>query len=311
MNTVLFAFCVLGGLGVLFGLVLAIASKVFHVDEDPRIAQVTECLNGANCGACGYAGCSGYAEAIVKGEAKIGLCAPAGAEGAAKISAIMGQAPGEFVRQVAFVKCSGGSHAHLKYTYNGVKDCALASSSIGGGPLMCVSGCLGFGNCIKACRFGAISIVDGVAKVDHEKCRGCGACAEVCPKKLITVIPYRAAATVACNNTDKGGITRKVCESGCLGCHICEKICPHNAVHIIDNLSVKDFSKCLRCGVCAEKCPRKLIYFPDVLMEQAKKVKEADALEAKKAAEAKAAAEAAKKAVEEKKTAGEAEKPKA
>lgn len=261
MNNVLFAFCVLGGLGVVFGLVLAIASKVFHVEEDPRIAEVLECLNGANCGACGYAGCSNYAEAVVKGDAPIGLCAPAGEEGARKAAAIMGEEPAEFIRQVAFVRCSGGSKAHNKYQYDGVKDCTLAASSISGGPRACASGCLGYGNCVKACKFGGLKIVDGVAKVDHEKCHGCAACVSACPKKLIEMIPYTAQGTVACNNTDKGGLTRKVCESGCLGCRICEKVCPNNAVHIIDNLSVKDFSKCQNCGICAEKCPRKLIYF--------------------------------------------------
>ena len=112
MNNVLFAFCVLGGLGVVFGLVLAIASRVFHVEEDPRIAQVAGCLNGANCGACGYAGCSAYAEAIVKDEAPINLCAPGGAVAVDGIAAIMGEEKTEFVRQVAFVRCSGGDKAY-------------------------------------------------------------------------------------------------------------------------------------------------------------------------------------------------------
>ena len=262
MNNVLFAFCVLGGLGLVFGLVLAIASKVFYVKVDPRISQVAECLNGANCGACGFAGCAAYAEAVVTKGAACNLCAPGGADAAAKVAEIMGQTPGEFVRQVAFVRCSGGEKAHNKYKYDGVKDCALASASIGGGPRSCAYGCLGYGNCVSACKFGALSIVNGVAKVDHEKCQGCLACVAACPKNLIVAIPYDAAGTIACNNTDKGGITRKVCESGCLGCHLCEKNCPHNAVHIINNLSVKDFSKCQNCGICAEKCPRKLIYFP-------------------------------------------------
>lgn len=270
MNTVLYAFAVLGGLGLLFGLVLAVASKVFHVEEDPRVAEVTACLNGANCGACGYAGCSAYAAALVKGEAPGGRCAPAGAEGAAKIAAILGEEPAEFVRMVAFVRCSGGDKAHNKYRYDGVKDCALAAASIGGGPCSCVNGCLGFGNCIKACPFGGIRIVNGVAKVDHDKCQGCGACAAACPKDLIELIPFTARGTIACNNTDKGGITRKLCESGCLGCHICEKNCPQNAVHIINNHSVKDFSKCQNCGICAEKCPRKLIYFPDLPVQAAR-----------------------------------------
>ena len=262
MNNVLFAFCVLGGLGIVFGLVLAIASRIFHVEEDPRIAQVAACLNGANCGACGYAGCNAYAEAVVKEDVPRNLCGPGGAEAAAQVAAIMGEEPGEFVRQVAFVRCNGGNKAHNKYQYDGVKDCALASGSIGGGPLSCAYGCMGFGNCVSVCQFDAIHVVDGVAKVDREKCKGCLACVSACPKKLIVALPYEAEGAIPCNNTDKGGITRKVCESGCLGCRICEKNCPHNAVHIIDNLSVKDYSKCQNCGICAEKCPRKLIFFP-------------------------------------------------
>ena len=262
MNNVLFAFCVLGGLGIVFGLVLAIASRIFHVEEDPRIAQVAACLNGANCGACGYAGCNAYAEAVVKEDVPRNLCGPGGAEAAAQVAAIMGEEPGEFVRQVAFVRCNGGNKAHNKYKYDGVKDCALASGSIGGGPLSCAYGCMGFGNCVSVCQFDAIHVVDGVAKVDREKCKGCLACVSACPKKLIVALPYEAEGAIPCNNTDKGGITRKVCESGCLGCRICEKNCPHNAVHIVNNLSVKDFSKCQNCGICAEKCPRKLIFFP-------------------------------------------------
>ena len=262
MSNVIFALCVLGGLGLVFGLLLAVASKVFHVDEDPRIGEIASCLNGANCGACGYAGCNAYAEAIVKDDAPLNLCAPGGAEALSKVSTIMGEDGGEFVRMVAYVRCSGGDKAHNKYQYDGVKDCALASASIGGGPRSCAYGCLGYGNCVSACKFGALEIVDGVAKVDHEKCQGCLACVSACPKKLIVAVPYIAAGLIPCNNTDKGGITRKVCESGCIGCRICEKNCPHNAVHIVDNLSVKDYSKCQNCGICAEKCPRKLIFFP-------------------------------------------------
>lgn len=262
MNNVLAAFCVLGGLGIFFGLVLAVASRVFHVEEDPRIAQVAAHLSGANCGACGYAGCSAYAAAIVSGEAAIGLCSPAGREGADRIAEIMGEEKVDFVRQVAFVRCSGGDKAYSKYQYDGVKDCALASASTGGGPRSCAYGCLGYGNCVKVCRFGAIRIVNGVAKIDRDKCGGCFLCTAACPKQLIVAVPYDAGGMIACNNTDKGGITRKVCESGCLGCRICEKNCPNNAVHIVNNLSVKDFSKCQSCGICAEKCPRKLIYFP-------------------------------------------------
>lgn len=264
MNSILFAVAVLGGLAVLFGAVLAIASKVFHVHVDERQVKIEECLNGANCGACAYAGCAGYAHAIVNDGASIDKCLPGGREAAEKIAEIMGVKVSEPQRMVAFVRCSGGDKAHKKYNYDGIKDCRLAANSISGGPSSCSAGCLGYGNCVKVCSFGAISIVGGVAKVDHEKCYGCMRCAEECPKGLIVRLPYGAVGTIACNNTDKGGITRKVCEAGCLGCKICEKNCPHNAIHVENNISIKDFSKCQKCGICMEKCPRKLIFFPNV-----------------------------------------------
>ena len=262
MTNVWLAVAVLGGLGAFFGLLLAISSKVFYVKVDERIEKVTSCLNGANCGGCGYAGCAAYAAAIVEDGAPIDRCTPAGQDGVKGIAAIMGVEAVDMVRLVAFVRCSGGDKAQVKYNYNGIRDCTVAAQAIGGGQRSCAYGCLGYGSCVKACRFGALSIVDGVAKVDPERCQGCRACVETCPKHLIELIPYGIEGAIPCANTDKGGITRKVCESGCLGCHLCEKFCPHNAIHVVDNLSVKDYSKCQNCGICAEKCPRKLIYVP-------------------------------------------------
>jgi len=262
MTNVWLAVAVLGGLGAFFGLLLAISSKVFYVKTDERIEKVASCLNGANCGGCGYAGCSAYAAAIVEDGAPIDRCTPAGQEGVKGIAAVMGVDAVEMARMVAFVHCSGGDKAQVKYAYHGIRDCAVAAQAIGGGQRSCAYGCLGYGSCVASCRFGALSIVDGVAKVDPEKCQGCKACVETCPKHLIDLIPYGFEGAVPCANTDKGGITRKVCESGCLGCHLCEKFCPHNAIHVVDNLSVKDYSKCQNCGICAEKCPRKLIYMP-------------------------------------------------
>jgi RnfABCDGE-type electron transport complex B subunit len=259
MNNILHAVLVLGGLGIFFGLVLAVASKVFYVKVDERQEAVAACLSGANCGACGYAGCSAYASAIINNGAPINLCLPGGSETAEKISAVMGVAPAKVEKVVAFVRCSGGEKAHVKYEYEGIASCAKAASSISGGQRACTYGCLGFGDCVHACPFGAIDIVKGVALVDRDKCRSCKKCVAVCPKKLITMIPYSATSTIACNNIDKGGITRNLCESGCIGCKLCEKNCPHNAVHVENNVATKDFSKCTNCGICAEKCPRKLI----------------------------------------------------
>ena len=181
---ILIAMGILGGLGLAFGLVLAIASKVFYVKEDPRLAQLSECLPGANCGGCGYAGCGGYAEAVLKGDAPIGKCASGGSECAQRMAQIMGVKAEPVARRVALVRCSGGKKfdengvqvagAKMKGTYEGIEDCLAASKVAGRGPLACKFGCLGFGNCVAACKYGALSVVDGVAKVDQEKCVGHG-----------------------------------------------------------------------------------------------------------------------------------------
>ena len=182
MIEILIAVGILGGLGLAFGLVLAAASKVFYVETDPRLDALNECLPGANCGGCGYAGCGGYAEAVLKGEAPIGKCASGGNECAQAMSAIMGVKAEAVARKVALVKCSGqktydevGNQiggAKVKGIYEGFKDC-LAASKVGGrGPLSCMYGCLGYGNCVKACKYDAIHVIDGVAKVDVDKCVG-------------------------------------------------------------------------------------------------------------------------------------------
>ena len=253
------AILVLGIMGGVFGLVLAIASKVFAVDVDPRQEEILNVLPGANCGGCGYPGCAGYAAAVVAGNAPINSCAAGGAECANKIAAIMGVEPGEVEKCVALVRCSGGLNATKKYEYIGIHDCLSASRLQGGGPLDCEYGCLGLGSCAAACKFGAISVSDGLAHVDHEKCVGCLACIDACPKKIIVKVPYSADIVVACSSKEKGAAIRKYCIIGCIGCKICEKACPHDAIHVVNNLASIDYSKCISCGICAQKCPRKLI----------------------------------------------------
>ena len=258
MNIV-YAVLVLGIMGAIFGLVLAIASKVFAVEVDPRQDEILAVLPGANCGGCGFPGCSGYAAAIVAGTAPMNACAAGGANVAAKIAEIMGVEAGEVERTVAFVRCSGGPNASKKYEYIGINDCLSASRLQGGGALDCQYGCLGLGTCTTACKFGAISVVDGLARVDHEKCVGCMACAAVCPRKVIVKVPYDANVRVPCSSKDKGAAVRKYCTIGCIGCKVCEKACPHDAIHVVDNVASIDYSKCVGCGACVQKCPRKLI----------------------------------------------------
>ncbi len=266
---ILIAVLILGGLGLIFGLILAIASRVFHVETDPRLDKLNECLPGANCGGCGYAGCGGYAEAVLNGEAPIGKCASGGNECALAMSAIMGVKAEEVTRKVALVRCSGfrsvdesGKElgAKMKAEYEGIHDC-LAASKVGGrGPLVCKYGCLGFGNCTRVCKYGAIHIVDGVAKVDKEKCVGCMACANACPRQIIVPVEYDKHVLIACASEAKGAVTVRGCSQGCIGCGLCTKVCPEDAIHVVNHLAVIDYSKCTSCGLCAQVCTKHLIY---------------------------------------------------
>lgn len=258
MLNILSALLVLGVLGLAFGLVLAFASKVFQVEEDERLAPITNALPGANCGACGYAGCSGYAQAIVDGTAEPNLCSVGGEQSLKDISSILGIELEKNTRLAAFVNCSGGINAAKKYEYMGLNDCH-AAMRVSGGPIECSSGCLGLGSCVKSCQFGALSIRNGVAFVDHEKCTGCLKCVNTCPKHIIHPVPYYADINVACSSHDRGAALRKICNIGCLGCKICEKFCEHDAIHVVDNLAVLDYDKCTGCGECAKRCPRHLI----------------------------------------------------
>ena len=174
--TIALAVAVLGVLAIVFGLILAFAAKIFEVEVDPRLPQIQAALAGANCGGCGFPGCAGLAAAILAGDAPVNACAPAGAENAAKIAEIMGLAAPTGERQVAFVRCNGGTNAKKRFEYVGVQDC-LSATKVAAGNLECQFGCLGFGSCVAACQFGAISIGEnGTAVVDKEKCTNCGAC---------------------------------------------------------------------------------------------------------------------------------------
>ena len=265
---ILIAIGILGGLGLIFGLVLAVASKVFYVETDPRLDELNECLPGANCGGCGYAGCGGYAEAVLKGEAEIGKCASGGNDCAMKMAEIMGVKAEKMERRVAMVRCSGYKAvdeegnpigAKLKGEYEGITDCLAASKVAGRGPSACKFGCLGFGNCVAACQFDAIHIVNGVAVVDEEKCVGCLACAAACPRQLIVPVSPEPNVLIACASMAKGAATTRACTVGCIGCGKCKKTCQHDAISLEKNLARIDYTKCVNCGDCAKVCPKGLI----------------------------------------------------
>lgn len=260
MIKIIIAFAVFFALGAVIGVLLAVASKVFKVESDERIEKVRECLPGANCGGCGFAGCSTLAEAIVKGEASPTSCTVASDGVGEKIAEIMGVKAEKSVRMRAQVMCSGTDECSLrKLDYVGVSDCR-AAAALGGGDKYCANGCIGLGTCAAACPFHAISIENGVAKVDYIKCRGCGVCVASCPKKIIELIPFDARHWVGCKSSALGPETRKNCKVGCIGCGICQKNCPEGAIAVVDHVAKIDYSKCTSCDTCTSKCPRKVIW---------------------------------------------------
>ena len=260
MNSILIAVIIVSSIGFIAGLGLSIASVVMAVKTDEKVEQLRAELPGANCGACGYSGCDNYAEALAKGEAKPGLCAPGGPEMNAKLGEILGVSVEMAEPMVATVKCNGTcDHVQNKMHYTGVSTCKAANMMYGG-TLACSFGCLGFGDCQQACQYGAIEVINGKACVHPEKCTACTACAKACPKSIIKMMPKeRVYAKVVCSNKDKGVVARKVCEAACIGCGKCAKVCPTEAIVIENNLARIDYEKCIACGKCIEECPAKCI----------------------------------------------------
>lgn len=260
MNGIVIAALVIGITGILIGLLLGVAGKIFAVEVDERVIQVRDQLPGNNCGGCGFAGCDALAEAIVKGEAAVGACPVGGPNVAAAIGEIMGADAGAADKQVAFVKCNGTcDKTEIKYNYYGIHDCRKLALIPGHGEKKCTYGCMGYGSCVSVCSFDAIHIVDGVAKVDKEKCVACGQCIKACPNSLIELVPYEAKHLVRCSSHDKGKDVKAACATGCIGCGICAKQCEAGAITLENNLAYIDQSKCTKCGKCAEKCPAKII----------------------------------------------------
>ncbi|MBR5220307.1 MAG: RnfABCDGE type electron transport complex subunit B [Clostridia bacterium] len=261
--TILYAILWFAGIALVLGAMLALASIVFEVKVDPKIPEITEVLPGANCGGCGFAGCSACAEAIVRGDAKVTACPVGGQAVADQIASIMGVEAGSVTRMRAQVMCSGTrDNARQKYIYEGPHDCA-AAMRLGGGPKECPNGCIGFGTCELLCPQDAIHVENGVAVVRAEKCIGCGICVESCPKHIIKLIPFDAPVHVGCSSLDKGALTRTYCEVGCIGCKMCTKVCESGAITVNGAIASIDYEKCTHCGKCVEKCPRKIIVFEE------------------------------------------------
>jgi len=249
----------IGGIGLFAALTLGFAAKKFAVAVDPRELEILDVLSGANCGACGYPGCSAYAKAVACGEASPALCTPGGQGTIDKIAAIMGVAAEQAVPQVAVVICQGDNRkAKNKYHYLGMEDCQ-AAQKLAGGPKACPGGCLGLGTCVKACPFGAIEITaDGLAVISRDKCTGCQKCIAVCPRQVIRMTPRDAVVHVLCNSHDKGAEVRKYCEVGCIACQICKKTAPE--AYLIEGLLAEVvYEHHDQAAVAVAKCPTKCI----------------------------------------------------
>ena len=250
------AIIALGIAGLVFGAMLALAAEKFKVEQDPRMLEILNVLPGANCGACGFPGCSGLAEAIARGEAPANACVPGGKAAAEAISKIMNVDVAESMSEVAVVYCQGHEHnAEISAQYHGVTSCKGANML--GGHKSCASGCLGFGDCVKACPFGAMYMSEeGLPVVIKEKCTGCGACAKACPRGIIDLVPPDKDVHILCRSFDKGPSVRKYCKVGCIACQLCVRSCPQEAISMDKGTLAKiDYSLCDNCGICATKCP--------------------------------------------------------
>jgi len=250
----------LSGLGLLFGLGLAVASKKFCVHVDPRQEQVLDKLPGANCGACGQAGCMGFSEALIKGSCSVDRCPVMKQEDKKDVAGILGVELKETVRLVAVLHCNGGKKVKDRFRYQGLKDC-VAANQLQGGQKACVWGCLSFGSCVKVCPFGAITMSEetGLPIIDEAKCTACGNCVKICPKKLFKLVDIKKPVYIACSSHDKGKAVMDVCKVGCIACGKCERECPSGLFKVKDNLAQIDYNNYVACDDCVKVCPTKTI----------------------------------------------------
>ena len=257
ITAIVIAAAALGAIGLIFGALLGVTGKVFKVETNPKIGELRETLPGANCGACGYPGCDGYAAAVAEGKAEIGLCAVGGPAVASKMGAIMGVEASAGERMVATVACQGyGDHCLPKAEYAGISDC-LAASLVNGGTKACAYACLGLGTCERACPFDAIHIdpVKKIAVVDEEKCQACRKCVAACPQHVLVMRPASRSVQVGCHNPGKGMALKEKCDRACVACEACVKACNFGAIEMENGVPRIDYGKCVGCMACADACP--------------------------------------------------------
>lgn len=259
MSTYLIPVLILGLCGLGAGILLTVASKVFHIEVDERVEKIGEALPQANCGACGYAGCGDYAEAIINSSAPTNLCRPGGSEASDKIAEILGVAAEAVTPMTAVVHCSGDCNtAKTQFDFGGIQSCKAAKRFYSGNG-MCKFGCIGLGDCAAVCDNKAIIVENSLARVVTALCSGCGQCAAVCPNNIISVKPKSRAIDVLCSSQGNGKATKLACSKGCIGCKMCEKKCPTGAVTVVNSHAVIDYDKCTSCEECKAICPVKAI----------------------------------------------------
>lgn len=254
---VITATLIVTAIAAVLGAIIVLVFHFFSVEADPKEADITEMLPGANCGGCGYSGCSGYAAALASGaETEVDKCAVGGEKTMRDIATYLGQAPGAYVPKVALVHCQGScDKVSNRYQYEGSMNCKTASE-LYGGPFNCQFGCVGLGDCSSVCEYDAIHVENGVAKVDPKACMACGACAKACPRHLIHIEPkYEKLHVNRCSNPEPGKKVRVICTTGCIGCTLCMRKCPSKAIHMEESLAVIDQNLCTQCGTCSSVCP--------------------------------------------------------
>jgi electron transport complex protein RnfB len=252
----------LAAIGTLVAVLLSTASRRFHVDVDERVEHILDMLPGANCGACGNPSCFGAAEAIVAERIPVTACVAGGQDVAAGVAQVMGMDEPSVERVVSVRHCGGGTNASRAFAYSGAISCNSVAK-LSGGDLLCPAGCFGYGDCVRACPFDAMSLDErNLPVIDLAKCTGCGICVAECPRSksgLLELITDEGAVAVRCSSHDKPKARKAYCSMCCIACKKCEKACPADAIHVVDLNAVVDYSKCTACGQCVAVCPQKCI----------------------------------------------------
>ncbi len=262
LEGIIIAAIAMGGIAAALAIFLIFADSKLKTVTDPRVDTITDMLPGSNCGGCGVPGCSAFAEALINGTALPSGCVAGDGETVTAIAAFLGVEAGTKSRMLAVIQCKGGhAEALQRATYRGEMSCTAAD--IGGGGKGCVYGCLGLGECVDSCEFGAMAMDDnGLPVVFYDKCVGCGACVKACPRDLIELFPEEQKLFVYCKNKDKGPKAKKVCKVACIACTLCTKDCEvEGGVTMVDNLAYVDHSKGPLGPDAIKRCPTKCILY--------------------------------------------------